>query len=205
MTDALASPRCALRSARRGAVLCFLASLVLAATPGGTAVASERPPKASQAYGSGKVLKPDFDQLVRDANLIVLGKVTQIGGISHPGPSKNRPSSRKYTYWEVSYALIQVEETIKGKAPHSQLKVAFHSDLEGDKTNYQAGKKYIAFLLNPGKYPDAYTTAHFHFGEYRINEEGKAERVADPSEISKPTEVVIENIHKAMGPPGKGR
>ena len=35
--------------------------------------------------------------------------------------------------------------------------------------------------------------------------QGKAERVADSSEISKPAGTVIDNIRKAMGPPGKGR
>jgi hypothetical protein len=165
----------------------------------------EHPPKISQAYGSGKVLKPEFNDLVRHADLIVVGKITKIGDISHPGPSKNRPSSKKYTYWESNYALLQVEETIKGKPPKSEVKVAFHSDLEEDKTNYQAGKKYIAFLTHPAKYPDSYTTTHFHYGEYKINDQGKAERVGDFSEISKPSGEVIENIRKAMGPQGNGR
>ena len=134
-----------------------------------------------------------------------MGKVVQIGGIPHAGPSKKRPSSKKYTYWEDSFAILAVEETLKGKVSGARVKVAYHSDLEGDKTRYQAGKKYIAFLTKPTKYPDAYTTAHFHFGEYLINDQGKAERVADTSEISKPAEVVIERIRKALPPPGKGK
>lgn len=165
----------------------------------------ESPSRTSPTYGSGNVLKPKFEDLVARADLILVGKVTQIGGIPHAGPSKQRPASRKYTYWEDSYALLQVEEIIKGKAPRPTVKVAFHSDLEGDRTRYQAGKKYIVFLLKPSKYPDAYTTAHFHYGQYRINDAGKAERVADSSEISKPAGTVIDNIRKAMGPPGKGR
>ena len=39
----------------------------------------------------------------------------------------------------------------------------------------------------------------YSFGEYRINDQGKAERVNDPSEISKPVPVLVDNIHKAMG------
>jgi hypothetical protein len=195
----LAGPR------SRRAALIALACLLLSPAGGGPAGMPEHPPKSSQAYGSGKILKPEFDDLVKHADLIVLGKITQIGAISHPGPSKSRPASRKYTYWESSFALLNVEETIKGKAPKSTLKVAFHSDLEDDKTNYQTGKKYIAFLSIPTKYPDSYTTTHFHYGEYKINDQGKAERVGDFSEISKPAEVLIENIRKSLGPPGKGR
>jgi hypothetical protein len=194
------------RRPRRARPLLLLAGACLLLLPDpGLFARPEHPPKTSQSYGSGKVLKPEFNDLVHHADIIATGKVTEVGSIPHAGPSMKRPSSRKYTYWESSYALLRVEETIKGKAPGSTVKVAFHSDLEGDKTNYQAGKKYIVFLTNPAKYPDAYTTSHFHYGEYKINEQGKAERVADDSEISKPAEVVIENIRKAMGPPGKGR
>ncbi len=186
--------------------LWVLVALLGSAAPAPVAAKPERPPRTSSStYGSGKVLKPQFEDLVRRADIILVGKVIQIGGIPHAGPSKRRPASRKYTYWEDSYALLEVEEILKGKAQKSTVKVAFHSDLEGDLTRYQAGKRYIAFLLKPSKYPDAYTTAHFHYGQYRINNEGKAERVADPSEISKPVGTVIENIRKAMGPPGKGR
>jgi len=170
---------------------------------GGSVLAAGRPPKPAQSYGAGKVFKPEFKDLVRHADLIVVGRVSQIGGIPHPGPSRKRPGSRKYAYWEDSYALLHIEQVVKGKAPGGTVRVAFHSDLEGDKTNYQAGKKYIAFLLRPTKYPDSYTTAHFHYGQYRINDQGKAERVADPSEISKPSSTVIESVRKAMGPPGK--
>jgi hypothetical protein len=165
----------------------------------------EHPPKTNQAYGSGKVLKPEFDDLVRHADLIVTGKVIKIGSISHPGPSKNRPSSKRYTYWESSYAILEVESTIKGKTPKAALKVAFHSDLEEDKTNYRVGTKYIAFLSRPSKYPDAYTTTHFHYGEYTIDDQGRALRMADTADISKPSTVVIERIHKAMGSQGKSR
>ena len=205
MTRSLPSPRSAARPLSRGTALLALAVLLHAASVGPAGSAPEQPPKSAQSYGSGNVLKPKFEDLVRRADLIVTGKVIEIGGIPHPGPSKQRPSSRKYTYWEDRYAVLQVEETIKGRAGKPTLKVAFHSDLEGDRTDYQAGKKYIAFLLKPSKYPGIYTTAHFHYGEYRINDQGKAERVADTSEISKPADVVIENIRKAMGPPGKGR
>jgi len=189
------------RSVAIGVLVALLGSAAGAPLP----AKPETPPRSSTTYGSGKVLKPKFEDLVRRADLIVLGKVIQIGGIAHPGPSKNRPASRKFTYWEDSYALLQVEEIIKGKAKKSTIKVAYHSDLEGDLTRYQAGKKYIVFLSRPSKYPDAYTTAYFHYGQYKINDEGKAEKVADPSEISKPVGTVIDNIRKAMGPPGKGR
>ena len=205
MTSPFPSPRIPVRPRRRRAALVALIALLWAAPGGPAGSAPEQPPKSAQSVGSGMVLKPKFEDLVRHADLIVTGKVIEIGGIPHPGPSKQRPSSRKYTYWEDSYAVLQVEETIKGRAGKPTLKVAFHSDLEGDRTDYQAGKKYIAFLLKPSKYPGIYTTAHFHYGEYRINDQGKAERVADPSEISKPAAVVIENIRKAMGQPGKGR
>ena len=189
----------------RSVALWVLVALLGSAAGAPLAAKPESPPRSSPFYGSGKVLKPKFEDLVRRADLIVVGKVIQIGGIAHAGPSKHRPGSRKYTYWEDSYALLRVEEIVKGKAEKSTVKVAFHSDLEGDRTSYQAGKKYIVFLLKPSKYPDAYTTAHFHYGQYRINDEGKAEKVADPSEISKPAGTVIDNIRKAMGPPGKGR
>lgn len=205
MTSSFPSSRLSLRPLSRSAALLALAALIGAASGGPAGSAPEQPPKAAQSVGSGTVLKPKFEDLVRHADLIVTAKVIEIGGIPHPGPSKQRPSSKKYTYWEDSYAVLQVEETIKGAAGKSTVKVAFHSDLEGDRTNYQAGKKYIAFLLKPTKYPGIYTTAHFHYGEYRINDQGKAERVADTSEISKPADVVIENIRKAMGLPGKGR
>ena len=178
---------------------------LLALFAGPAAAVPERVPRASQSYGEGKILKPDFPDLVKRADLILLGRVIRIGGIPHPGPSKGRPRSRRFTFWEDSFAVLEIEQTVKGKAPGATVKVAFHSDLEGDKTNYQAGKRYVAFLLKPNKYPDAYTTAHFHYGEFRINEQGKAERVADPSEMSKPTAVILENIHKAMGPSGKKR
>lgn len=190
----------------RAVLLLVLASLLLAPTGGRLTARPEKPPKSSQSYGSGKVFKPEFKDLVRHADLIVVGRVVQIGGIPHAGPSRNRASSKKYTYWEDSFAMLEVEETLKGKkVKGARVKVAYHSDLEGDKTRYQAGKKYIAFLTRPTKYPDAYTTAHFHYGEYLINDQGKAERVADSSEISKPAEVVIENIRKALPPPGKGK
>lgn len=181
----------------------LLVSWLIVPAAGGSVLAAGRPPRPSQSYGEGKVFKPEFKDLVHHADLIVVGRVSQIGGIPHPGPSRKRPGSRKYAYWEDSFALLQIEQVVKGKAPGGTVRVAFHSDLEGDKTNYQAGKKYIAFLLRPTKYPDSYTTAHFHFGQYRINDQGKAERVADPSEISKPTSTVIDSVRKAMGTPGK--
>ncbi|HEV8336343.1 MAG TPA: hypothetical protein VGR67_08020 [Candidatus Polarisedimenticolia bacterium] len=184
------------------ALLGLCSFLVTAAA--GPALAAGRPPKPAQSYGAGKVFKPEFKDLVRHADLIVVGRVSQIGGIPHPGPSRQRPGSRKYAYWEDSYALLEIEQVVKGKAPGRTVRVAFHSDLEGDKTNYQAGKKYIAFLLRPTKYPDSYTTAHFHYGQYRINDQGKAERVADPSEISKPSSTVIDSVRQAMGSAGKG-
>jgi hypothetical protein len=184
------------------AALLGLAFVLTAA--GGPVVAAGRPPRPAQSYGAGKVFKPEFKDLVSHADLIVVGRVSQIGGIPHPGPSRQRPGSRKYAYWEDSFALLQIEQVVKGKAPGRSVRVAFHSDLEGDKTNYQAGKRYIAFLLRPTKYPDSYTTAHFHYGEYRINDQGKAERVADPSEISKPSSTVIDSVRKAMGSAGKG-
>lgn len=162
-------------------------------------------PPGSQGYGSGKVLKPDFDELVRHSHLIVLGKVIRVGKIDHPGPVKGRSASRKYAYWEDRFAILEIEKTIKGNASRRTIRIAFHSDLEGDKTDYQSGRQYLTFLIRPTKYPDAYTTAHFHYGEYRINDQGKAERVADPSEISKPPGQIIENIRKAMNPPGKRR
>jgi len=169
-------------------------------------MASPNPiPRASRSWGEGKIFKPSFEDLVRHADLIVLGKVVQIGGIPHTGPSRSRPGSKGYTFWEDSFAILRIERTLKGKAARATVKVAFHSDLEGDLTKYQAGKIYLAFLLRPGKYPDSYTTAHFHFGEYRINDEGKAERVADPSEISKPTSVVLARIEEVLHPPERGR
>ena len=76
--------------------------------------------------------------------------------------------------------------------------------MEGDLTNYQAGKFYVVFLLNPKKFAEAYTTAAFHYGEYRINDQGKAERVNDPSEISKPVPVLIETIRKSLEKPKSG-
>lgn len=205
MTRTRSSTGAIRRPRPRGAALLVLASLLLAPAGGRLAARPERPPKSTQSYGSGKVFKPEFNDLVRHADVIVVGKVVQIGGIPHAGPSKNRASSKKYTYWEDSFAMLEVEETLKGKIKGARVKVAYHSDLEGDKTRYQSGKKYIAFLTRPSKYPDAYTTAHFHFGEYLINERGKAERVADSSEISKPAEVVIENVRKALAPHGKDK
>jgi hypothetical protein len=201
----LAQPRAPLPPRRRIAAALAALALILSAPAGVLEGRPEHPPKAFQAYGSGKVLKPEFNDLVRHADLIVVAKVVQIGGIAHPGPSRKRPSTRKYTYWERSYAMLRVEQVVKGKTSRSTLKVAFGSDLEGDKTSYQAGKRYIVFLTRPSKYPDAFTTTHFHYGEYRINDQGNAERVGDSSEISKPPDVVLENIRKAMGPPGKSR
>ncbi len=163
--------------------------------------APEQVPRGGMSYGAGKVAKPEFKDLVRRADVILRGKVIQIGGIPHPGPSKQRPKSKRYTYWEDSYAILQVEDTIKGKPSGAKVRIAYHSDMEGDQTRYQAGKHYLVFLLNPGKYPDAYTTAGYHFGQYKIDEQGKAERVNDPSEMSKPVDAVIENIHKAKGNP----
>ena len=83
----------------------------------------------------------------------------------------------------------------------SRVKIAWKSDLEGDFTHYQAGKSYIVFLLSPKKFPDAYTTAAYHYGEYRINDQGRAERVHDPSEMSKPVPVLLDNIRKVLGKP----
>jgi hypothetical protein len=177
------------------AALLLLAGMV----PAGAAP-PEKVPRGSVGYGAGKVVKPEFEDLVRKADLIVMGRVIQIGGIPHPGPSRNRPRSKRYTYWEDSYAIIEIERCLKGKAP-ARIKVAYHSDLEGDKTVYQAGRHYIAFLLRPGKYPDSFTTAGFHFGQFRINDQGRAERVNDPSEISKPVDTVIDRIHQVLQPP----
>jgi len=122
-----------------------------------------------------------------------------ISPIPHAGPSRKQPKSRRYTYWESSYAILQIEETLKGRARSDKVKIAYKSDLEGDFTQYQAGKFYVVFLLNPKKFPDAYTTAAYHYGEYRINDQGKAERVHDVSEISKPVAVLIDSIRRALG------
>jgi hypothetical protein len=181
-----------------------LALLLLALLTGmGTATAHppEHPPRGSIGYGAGKVTKPEFKDLVAGADLIVMGRIVQVGGISHTGPSGKQPRSKKYTYWESSYAVLQIEDTLKGKAPGAKVKIAYKSDLEGDLTHYQSGKSYVVFLMNPKKFPDAYTTAAYHFGEYRINDQGKAERVNDPSEISKPVPQLVENIRKALGKP----
>lgn len=161
--------------------------------------APEQAPRGAIGYGAGKVVKPEFKDLVQKSDLIVRGKVLEVGGIPHAGPSGKQPRSKRYTYWESSYAVLQVEETLKGKPGGGKIKIAYKSDLEGDLTQYQAGKSYVVFLLNPRKFPDKYTTAGYHFGEYRINDTGKAERVNDPSEISKPVPVLVDNIHKAMG------
>ena len=174
-------------------------ALLLLAATAPLGAAPEKVPRGSVGYGAGKVAKPEFDDLVHKSDLIVVGRVLQIGGIPHPGPSRNRPRSKRYTYWEDSYAIIQVEQTLKGQAP-AKVRVAFHSDMEGDKTVYQAGKRYIAFLQRPGKYPDSFTTAGFHFGQFKINEQGKAERVNDPSEISKPVDTVVDKIRQSLRP-----
>ena len=168
-------------------------------------MAAEKAPRGAMSYGAGKVAKPEFKDLVRQADLIVRGRVVQVGGIPHSGPSKKQPRSKRYTYWESSYAVLEIEETLKGKkARGGRVKIAYKSDLEGDLTHYQAGKSYVVFLLNPKKFPDAYTTAAYHFGEFRINDQGRAERVNDASEISKPVPVLIENIRKALGKPATG-
>ena len=180
---------------RRG-VPVLLAAAILAG-PGFPA--PEQVPRGSIGYGAGKVVKPDFKELVQKSDLIVRGKVVEVGGIPHAGPSGKQPRSKRYTYWESSFAVLQVEETLKGKPGGGRIKIAYKSDMEGDLTQYQAGKSYVVFLLNPKKFPDKYTTAGYHFGEYRINDNGKAERVNDPSEISKPVPVLVDNIHKAMG------
>lgn len=156
------------------------------------------------SYGAGKVAKPEFKDLVRRADLIVMGKIVEIGPIAHSGPSGKRPKSKQYTYWESSFAVIRIEETIKGKANGAKVKIAYKSDLEGDFTSYQAGKSYVVFLTNPKKFPDAYTTTAFHYGEYRINDKGRAERVHDVSEMSKPLPVLYDNIRKAMGKSAAG-
>jgi hypothetical protein len=163
--------------------------------------AAEQVPRGAISYGAGKVAKPEFNDLVHRADLIVLGKIVEIGPISHPGPSGKQPKSKQYTYWESSFAVIQVEKTLKGKAGGSKVKIAYKSDLEGDFTNYQAGKSYVVFLTNPKKFPDAYTTTSFHYGEFRINDQGRAERVHDTAEISKPLPVLEDNIRKALGKP----
>ena len=177
-----------------------LPALLAAALGTGTVLpAPEQVPRGSIGYGAGKVTKPEFKEMVRRSDLIVRGKVLEVGGIPHSGPSGKQPRSKRYTYWESSYAVLQIEETLKGKPAGRKIKIAYKSDMEGDLTQYQAGKSYVVFLLNPKKFPDKYTTAGYHFGEYRINDQGKAERVNDPSEISKPVPVLVDNIHKAMG------
>jgi hypothetical protein len=163
--------------------------------------AGEQVPRGGLSYGAGKVAKPEFNDMVRRANLIVMGKIVEIGPISHSGPSKKQPKSKQYTYWESSFAVLQIEQTIKGKAGVAKVKIAYKSDLEGDFTNYQTGKSYVVFLTNPKKFPDAYTTTAYHYGEFRINDQGRAERVHDPSEMSKPVPVLIDNIRKALGKP----
>ena len=192
---------------RRNAAAAVLIVAGLCAASAGSAPRAEPTaiPKPSRSYGSGKILKPEFEELVRQADLIVVGRVVQYGRIAHPGPAKNRPRSRRFTFWEDSFAVLEIGQVVKGKPAARKVKVAFHSDLEDDKTSYQAGKEYLAFLVRPNKYPDAYTTAYFHYGQYKINDQGKAERVGDPSEISKPTTVVIEKIRKVLAPPRKGR
>ncbi|MCI0407088.1 MAG: hypothetical protein L0191_00775 [Acidobacteria bacterium] len=177
----------------------MLLSIVVAATP--IPQAAEQVPRGALSYGAGKVAKPEFKDLVRRADLIVLGKIVEIGPISHSGPSKKQPKSKQYTYWESSFAVIQIEQTIKGKARGAKVKIAYKSDLEGDHTTYQAGKSYVVFLTNPKKFPDAYTTTAYHYGEFRINDQGRAERVHDSSEMSKPVPVLIDNIRKALGKP----
>jgi hypothetical protein len=159
-------------------------------------------PHGAIGYETGKVTKPEFKDLVHRASLIVKGRIVEIGPIPHSGPSAKQPRSKQYTYWESSFAILQIEETIKGRAPGSRVKIAYKSDLEGDFTQYQAGKSYVVFLLAPKKFPDAYTTASYHFGEYRINDQGRAERVNDPSEISKPVPVLIDNIRQVLAKPG---
>jgi hypothetical protein len=166
--------------------------------------AEQVPPRGALSYGAGKVAKPEFKDLVRRADLIVMGKIVEIGPIAHSGPSGKRPKSKQYTYWESSFAVIRIEETIKGKANGAKVKIAYKSDLEGDFTSYQAGKSYVVFLTNPKKFPDAYTTTAFHYGEYRINDKGRAERVHDVSEMSKPLPVLYDNIRKAMGKSAAG-
>jgi len=163
--------------------------------------AAEQVPRGGISYGAGKVAKPEFKDLVRRADLIVLGKIVEIGPISHSGPSRKQPKSKQYTYWESSFAVIQIEQTIKGNARGTKVKIAYKSDLEGDFTSYQAGKSFVVFLTNPRKFPDAYTTTAFHYGEFRINDKGRAERVHDASEMSKPLPVLIDNIHLALGKP----
>jgi len=176
-----------------------LLSIAVAAPP--IPRAAEQVPRGAISYGAGKVAKPEFKDLVRRADLIVMGKIVEIGPISHSGPSRKQPKSKQYTYWESSFALIQIEQTLKGKARGSKVKIAYKSDLEGDFTSYQAGKSFVVFLTNPKKFPDAYTTTAFHYGQFRINDKGRAERVHDPSEMSKPVPVLIDNIRKAMGKP----
>jgi hypothetical protein len=188
-----------MRPWRGGALLLAAALGIIPVLP-----APEQVPRGSMSYGAGKVVKPEFKDLVQRSDLIVRGKVLEVGGIPHSGPSKKQPRSKRYTYWESSYAVLQVEETLKGKPSGGKIKIAYKSDMEGDLTQYQAGKSYVVFLLNPKKFPDKYTTAGYHFGEYRINDKGKAERVNDPSEISKPVPVLVDNIHKAMGKKSAG-
>ena len=184
-------------SLRRTSVLLLLFVLGV----GGGVARPERVPRGSIGYGAGKVTKPELKELVAGADLIVVGRIVEVGGIPHSGPSRRQPRSKRYTYWESSYAVLKIEDTLKGKASGAKVKIAYKSDLEGDLTHYQSGKSYVVFLLNPRKFPDAYTTAAYHFGEYRINDQGKAERVNDPSEISKPVPQLVENIRKALGRP----
>jgi hypothetical protein len=181
--------------------LCLVLLVLVAGMAWTMARPPERVPRGSIGYGAGKVTKPEFKDLVAAADLIVMGRIVEVGGIPHSGPSRNQPKSKKYTYWESSYAVLQIEDTLKGKAPGRKVKIAYKSDLEGDLTHYQSGKSYVVFLQNPKKFPNAYTTAAYHFGEYRINDQGKAERVNDPSEISKPVPQLVENIRKALGKP----
>jgi hypothetical protein len=202
------SPRGVRAPAGRFARRVLAAACVAAALLAGARVARagpERPPKSPDVYGSGKVHKPEFKDLVRRSDLIVVGRVVQVGRIPRPGPQKNRPKTKRYAYWEDRFAVLEIQETVKGSTPKGRVKIAFHSDLEGDKTDYQAGRQYVAFLIRPGKYPDAYTTAHFHYGQYRVNDQGKAERVADPSEISKPTAEVVAKVRAVLRPPASSR
>jgi hypothetical protein len=108
---------------------------------------------------------------IKDANLIVIGKVTNTSEIEPPEGELDRNGKPFDEDEKLPYqADIEVEEVIKGNLPNKKIKIQFDNNM--DFSSYQApkfkGNEYGVFFLKKDKAdPDIESYSTFNQGDFQ--------------------------------------
>ncbi len=99
---------------------------------------------------ANQLLEKSLDEKVRASSVVLIGTVMEI-------------QSRTEEIGEVEYAIVQVEEILKGKAPKS-VRVLTKGGIAEQYGYGRVGRRYVFFLGMPAKSSDYYYLVNGRFG-----------------------------------------